>query len=139
MIIVTMRYSNDTRKIAIKLLLEDNKNIEEVSGLLGIYHETLEKWLVLYESGKLFKIKNSTGRPRVYDYEGLKKFVENNPDLHLREIKEQFFHGEASLSGIDSALDKLEITFKKKLYKERDEGKIKNIYTRNSRTKKPAR
>ena len=113
MIIVTMRYSNDIRKIAIKLLLEDNKNIEEVSGLLGIYHETLEKWLVLYGSGKLFKIKNSTGRPRVYDYEGLKKFVKNNPDLHLREIKEQFFHGEASLSGIDSALDKLEITFKK--------------------------
>jgi transposase-like protein len=37
MIIVTMRYSNDTRKIAVKLLLEDNKNIEEVSGLLGIY------------------------------------------------------------------------------------------------------
>ena len=73
MIIVAMRYSNDTRKIAVKLLLEDNKNIEEVSSLLGIYHETLEKWLVLYESGKLFKIKNSTGRPRVYDYEGLKK------------------------------------------------------------------
>ena len=128
MIIVTMRYSNDTRKIAIKLLLEDNKNIEEVSGLLGIYHETLEKWLVLYESGKLFKIKNSTGRPRVYDYEGLKKFVENNPDLHLREIKEQFFHGEASLSGIDSALDKLEITFKKKLYSTRKEMKVRGKY-----------
>ena len=128
MIIVTMRYSNDTRKIAIKLLLEDNKNIEEVSGLLGIYHETLEKWLVLYESGKLFKIKNSTGRPRVYDYEGLKKFVKNNPDLHLREIKEQFFHGEASLSGIDSALDKLEITFKKKLYSTRKEMKVREKY-----------
>ena len=128
MVIVTMRYSNDTRKIAIKLLLEDNKNIEEVSGLLGIYHETLEKWLVLYESGKLFKIKNSTGRPRVYDYEGLKKFVENNPDLHLREIKEQFFHGEASLSGIDSALDKLEITFKKKLYSTKKEMKVREKY-----------
>ncbi len=128
MIIVTMRYSNDTRKIAIKLLLEDNKNIEEVSGLLGIYHETLEKWLVLYESGKLFKIKNSTGRPRVYDYEGLKKFVKNNPDLHLREIKEQFFHGEASLSGIDSALDKLEITFKKKLYSTKKEMKVREKY-----------
>ena len=128
MIIVTMRYSNDTRKIAIKLLLEDNKNIEEVSDLLGIYHETLEKWLVLYESGKLFKIKNSTGRPRVYDYEGLKKFVKNNPDLHLREIKEQFFHGEASLSGIDSALDKLEITFKKKLYSTKKEMKVRGKY-----------
>ena len=128
MIIVGMRYSNDTRKIAIKLLLEDNKNIEEVSGLLGIYHETLEKWLVLYESGKLFKIKNSTGRPRVYDYEGLKKFVKNNPDLHLREIKEQFFHGEASLSGIDSALDKLEITFKKKLYSTKKEMKVREKY-----------
>ena len=128
MVIVTMRYSNDTRKIAIKLLLEDNKNIEEVSGLLGIYHETLEKWLVLYESGKLFKIKNSTGRPRVYDYEGLKKFVKNNPYLHLREIKEQFFHGEASLSGIESALDKLEITFKKKLYSTKKEMKVREKY-----------
>ena len=111
MIVVAMRYSNDTRKIAIKLLLENNKSIEEVSSLLSIYHETLEKWLVLYQSGKLFKIKNSTGKLRVCGYEGLKKFIENNPDLHLREIKQQFFCGDASLSGIDSALDKLEITF----------------------------
>ena len=63
----------------------------------------------MYGSGKLFKTKNSTGKLRVYGYEVLKKFIENNPDLHLRKIKQQFFYGDASLSGVDSTLDKLEI------------------------------
>jgi transposase len=108
-----MRYSNDTRKIAIKLLKEDGKSIDEVSKLLNIYSETLETWLAKYEAGDLFEIKLSTGRPREYDYEGLKEFVNNNSDLTLEEINQQYFQGSASTSGIDDALKRLKITFKK--------------------------
>lgn len=120
-----MRYSNDTRKIAIKLLLEDGKTVEDVSNLLNIYPETLEKWLVKYEQGELFQIKTSTGRPRTYDYEGLKEFVKNNPDLYLREINDQFFGGQASTSGIDDALERIDITFKKKSFYTKKETKKK--------------
>lgn len=108
-----MRYSNDTRKIAIKLLTEDKKSVEEVSKLLNIYPETLQIWLKRYETGDLFEIRLSTGRPRVYDYEGLKEFVKDNPDLTLEEINQRFFQGTASTSGIFDALERLNITFKK--------------------------
>lgn len=111
-----MRYSNDTRKIAIKLLLEDQKTIEEVSLLLGIYYETLTGWLEKHKQNQLFQIRKSTGRPRIYDYEGLKEFVKNNSDLTLEEINQDYFLGKASTSGIDDALKRMDITFKKKSF-----------------------
>ena len=120
--------SNDTRKIAIKLLIKDKKPIEKVSKLLNIYTETLEIWLAKYETGDLFEIKLSTGRPREYDYEGLKEFVNNNPDLTLEEINQQFMQGTGSTSGIDDALNRLNITFKKKSFYSKSEIKRKGQF-----------
>jgi len=123
-----MRYSNDTRKIAIKLLNEDKKSLEEVSEILGIYHETLEKWQLKFEQGELFKIHKSPGKPRVYDYEKLKEFIEQNPDKYLREIKAELFEAngkKASLSGIDDALKKMNIKLKKKSFYSKKETKKK--------------
>jgi len=67
--------------------------------------------------GTLYKIVKKGGKPRVYDYEKLREFVEKNPDKYLREIKAELFEAngqKASTSGIDNALKTLDLKLKKK-------------------------
>ena len=108
------RYSNDLRKLAIDMLNTQKKSFEEVSKIVKVCTKTLRSWLHKNNSGTLFNIIPSTGSHRTYNYEGLKTFVQQYPDKMLYEIKEEFFKGKASISGIDKALKKMNFRLKKK-------------------------
>jgi transposase len=111
-----MRYSNDLRLRAVKLLSK-GKTIYEVGEVLDIHFRTIRKWQLKYEAGTLFEILKSTGHPVVYDLAGLKEFVQKNPDKYLREIKQEFFEAKGNKScnaGISKALVKMNFRLKKK-------------------------
>ena len=108
------RYSNDLRVLAINMLNSQKKSFEEVSKIINVCTKTLRSWFHKDNSGTLFDILPSTGRCRVYDYDGLKTFVDQYPDKTLYEIKDEFFTGKASISGIDKALKAMDFRLKKK-------------------------
>lgn len=107
------RYSNDLRKLVAKRLLS-SMSLKEISKEFEVSLSTLKLWNKKLATGTLYSVVHSGGHPVVYDLEGLKKFVEDNPDKYLREIREEFFNGKASISGIDDALNKMGINLKKK-------------------------
>jgi len=111
-----MRYSNDLRKRAIHLLLDKKKSLGYVSKTLGVYYRTLERWVKEYKQGTLYNVLKKGGRPRVYDYDELKRYIqkEENKDKTLDEINQECFNGQASASGICDALKRMDFRFKKK-------------------------
>jgi transposase len=89
----------------------------EVSKLFEVGVATLRKWKKKLDLGTLYDKIHTGGHPVVYDLEGLKKFVYDNPDKYIREIKAEFFvakGNKASFGGIHKALDKMDIRLKKK-------------------------
>ena len=108
------RYSNDLRKLAIDMIKTQKKSLDEVSSIIKVNSKTLRTWFHKSNNGTLFDIIPSTGRRRIYDYDGLKKFVDQYPDKMLYEIKDEFFDGKACLSGIDKALKTMDFRLKKK-------------------------
>ncbi len=107
------RYSNDLRLRAANKL-NAGVSVRVIAEELELHPETIRKWKIKLKLGILYDVIHIGGRPVVYDYEGLKKFVENYPDKMLYEIKDQFFGGLASTSGISDALIKMDFRFKKK-------------------------
>lgn len=114
-----MRYSNDLRKIVAKKLQDPKLNklkLLKISKEFEINIFTLKKWIKKLKDGTLYKIVKKGGKPKVYDYEKLREFVEQNPDKYLREIKTELFEAngqKASISGIDDALKRLNLKLKK--------------------------
>ena len=96
------------------MLNTQRKSFKEVSQILNVCTKTLRSWFHKNINSTLFNITPSTGSHRVYDYDGLKTFVQQYPDKMLYEIRDEFFGGKASLSGIDKALKKMNFRFKKK-------------------------
>lgn len=108
------RYSNDMRRLAMDMLNTQKKSFDEVSLIVKVCTKTLRNWFHKNTNGTLYDIVPSTGRPRTYDYDGLKTFVDQHQDKMLYEIKDEFFNGNASLSGIDKALKTMNFRLKKK-------------------------
>jgi transposase len=117
-----MRYSNDLRARVAKRLEIPNLSTSElikISKDFEISLETLKKWRKKLKEGTLYKIVKKGGKPRVYDYEKLREFVEKNPDKYLHEIKTELFEKngqKASISGIDDALKRMNLKLKKKSF-----------------------
>jgi transposase-like protein len=110
-----MRYSNDFRKLAMKML-DSGQTVAQVVEAMGMGVDTLYYWIKKNKEGTLFDIINNGGHPTVYDMDGLRAFVEANPDKYLREIKVEFFEArgqKASFNGIHKALKKLDLGLKK--------------------------
>jgi transposase len=130
-----MRYSNDLReKVAKRLQVSDLDNVKliEISKDFEIDISTLKKWVKKLQEGTLYQVSRKGGKPRVYDYQALKKFVEDNPDKYLREIKAELFEAngqKASTSGIDDALKRLDLKLKKKSISSKKEMKKKETLT----------
>jgi transposase len=113
------RYNNDLRRRVAKRLVVGLSAVgyREVSELFDVCVATLRKWSKKLAAGTLYDEIHVGGRPVVYDLEGLKKFVDDNPDKYIREIKEEFFESKgavASESGITKALGKMDFRLKKK-------------------------
>jgi transposase len=111
--VVMSRYSNDFRALVAKKL-SSAVALETISKDFEVSMSCLKLWVKKLAAGTLYDIVRSGGKPVVYDLVGLKKFVEDNPDKYLREIRDEFFMGKASTSGIDKSLRKLGISLKKK-------------------------
>lgn len=129
-----MRYSNDLRKKAMDMHFIQKKNMVAVSKLLNIGYKTLQFWKKKYRENPkfLYKITPSPGRKKVYNYEKLKEFVEQNPDKYIREIRQEVFveNGQkASFGGIHKALKKLDLNLKKKSFYSQKETKKKEQFT----------
>ena len=129
-----MRYSNDLRiRVAKKLKTPNlsNLQLQKIAKTFEISLKTLKKWQKKLEEGTLYKIMKKTGKPKAYDYDKLKEFVEKNPDKYLREIKVEFFEKnglKASISGISDALKRLDLKLKKKSYYLRKKTKKKEKF-----------
>jgi transposase len=113
------RYSNDLRRRVAKKLVVGLSAVgyREASKEFDICVATLREWSKKKVAGTLYDEIRTGGRPPVYDLQGLKKFVDDNPDKYIREIKEEFFESignKASESGISKALDKMDFRLKKK-------------------------
>ena len=123
------RYSNDLRRLAIDMLKVKKKSFQEVSVTINVCTKTLRLWVDKNTEGTLLDTIPSTGRSRVYDYDGLKDFVEKYPDKMLYEIKNEFFGGKFSLSGIDKALKVMNFRLKKNYSSTKKEMKQKELHT----------
>ena len=74
-----MRYSNDLRmRVAKKLQVPNLRNLKlkKLSKDFEINLGTLKNWQKKLQEGTLYKIVKKGGKPRVYDYEKLREFVE---------------------------------------------------------------
>lgn len=110
------RYSNDFRKLVASRLCLDSSaaSLKSISKDFGVSMSCFKLWVKKLAAGTLYDEVHLGGKSVVYDLVGLKKFVTDNPDKYLREIRDEFFGGSASTSGIDKALKKLRIGLKKK-------------------------
>jgi hypothetical protein len=113
------RYDNDLRRRVAKRLIPQLTTIgyQEVSDQFDVSVWILKIWYKKLLAGTLYDEVHLGGHPVVYDLEGLKKFVEDNPDKYIREIKAEFFEdkgNKASFGGIHKALNKMDFRFKKK-------------------------
>jgi transposase len=113
------RYDNDLRRRVAKRLVDGLSAVgyREVSKLFEVCVATLRKWKKKLDAGTLYDEIHTGGHPVVYDLDGLKQFVNDNPDKYIREIKAEFFvakGNKASFGGIHKALDKMDIRLKKK-------------------------
>ena len=115
-----MRYSNDLRvRVAKKLQVNNLSDLKlrKISKDFEISLQTLKNWQKKIQDGTLLQIVKKGGKPRIYDYEKLREFVEKNPDKYLREIQAELFEAnglKASTSGIDDALKRMDLKLKKK-------------------------
>ena len=117
-----MSYSPALRKCAVEYYLEGH-SLRATKKIFGASPQTISNWVnQLKEEGTL-ENKPLKRTFRKIDPEKLKKFIADNPDAYLREIKEEF---KCSESGIRKALKSLKITRKKKTthYKEKDPEKV---------------
>jgi transposase len=115
-----MRYSNDLRHRVAKKLQVSNLSelkLKKISKDFDLNIGTLKNWQKKIVDGTLYQVVKKGGKPRVYDYEKLRDFVQKNPDKYLREIQAEFFEVnglKASTSGIDDALKRMDLKLKKK-------------------------
>jgi transposase-like protein len=125
------RYSNDLRKQVAKQF-DRGGSIIDIQKEYGIGQDTLYIWRKKHKQGTLFDILNNGKRPARYDLQGLKNFVTKYPDKILREIRNEFFDGKASLSGIDVALKRMDFRLKKKSNYLQKEMKPKDKFTKKT-------
>ena len=122
-------YSQDLRIKVINYINEGNSKFEACK-IFKIGRYNIYRWIRQQKLTGNLKQKEVTRQARKVHYQKLQEIIEKYPDKTLKELGKIF---NMSASGIGYALEKLNITFKKKtnLYKERDGQKrvefLKNI------------
>ncbi len=108
-----MRYSNDLRQKAIKLL-EKGKKQTEVAELFGIDKATIYRWNKRYKTTGIVLAKdyNRTGnRKKIHDLPKFRKFIKEHGQLSLKEMAYKW-QG-VSHTCISNSLKKLGYSYKK--------------------------
>lgn len=107
-------HSKDLRKRVIDTVNQKVLQLGEIAVLFQINVRTIYDWRKQFE--KTGNIEAKTGfhkghSHKITDLEKFKKFVEENPDLTLKEMAEKW--GDISPKTIDRTLKKIGFTFKK--------------------------
>jgi putative transposase len=106
-----MSYSVDLRKRVLKYV-EENNNMFEASIVFDINYNTVRNWYKAYtEENRLEPKEAYRQEPYKLNWEELRAFVEDNPDLEQQEYAAHFG---VSRGQIGKVLKKLGITRKKK-------------------------
>jgi len=104
-----MGYSKDLRERVLAYHAEGH-SIEKTSGVFKVGTTTIKAWKkLLSETGSLEK-KELDRKPRKFESEKLRTYVNENPEATLAEIAKEFG---GSPSGAFDALEREKITFKK--------------------------
>lgn len=106
----TSPYSQDLRKRILNYL-DTGKTQKEASEVFGVHRNTISRWLVRYRREGNYAARVRLGRTSKIDYKGVELYVQNNPDIKLRDIGSEF-----GISGWHAAriLKKLGYSYKKK-------------------------
>ena len=118
-----MSYSVDLRKRVINFVLK-GKKIQEAYKTFNVHYNTISKWIKVYnEENRLEPNPPFKKKPYKMDWEELRKYVEENPDLYQSEYAEHFG---VSQGQVCKVLNKLQLTRKKKslTYHEQDKKKV---------------
>ena len=105
-----MAYSVDLRERVIAHLRAGHTQ-EETSIIFKVGTTTIKNWLALLsETGSLEK-RPLDRSPRIFDSEKLNTYVEENPDVLLKDVAAKF---NGSVTGAFHALNREKITLKKR-------------------------
>lgn len=118
-------YSKDMRERGLKLM-KDGFTQEEVSKMLGVGARTLRIWKKIHkETGRTAPIINGSlnkGKPskirQIKDEKEFEKFVNENCFCTKKQLAEKWEKKtgqKATIDGVDSALKRINFSFKKKL------------------------
>lgn len=103
------RHGNDLRE---RVIWEIRiwKSIKWTSEIFKVSRQTIYDWIELEKEWKLEEINNYKTRQSKLNYEEIKKYVEENPDLYNYEIAKHFG---TSTENLRQILIKLNFTVKK--------------------------
>jgi len=105
-----MAYSVDLRSRVIDFIKEGNTQ-ERASVVYKVSTSTIKRWLsLLSETGSLEK-RPLRRTARKYDSEKLNAYIDENPNALLKDIAAHFG---GTISGVDTALKREKITYKKR-------------------------
>ena len=104
-------YSVHLRKKVV-LNIKKGLSFSEISKQFQIDYMTVKKWLKMYKEGSLQDPKPKTRKPKKLDPNDLKIFVDQNPDLTIKQIADHF---KVYPQAVFYRLGKLNYTYKKRL------------------------
>ena len=104
-------YSIHLRKKVISNI-KKGLSFSEVSMQFQIDYMTVKRWLKMSQKGSLEDPKSKTRKPKKLDPVILKIFVEQNPDLTIKQIADHF---KVWPQAVFYRLNKLKYTYKKRL------------------------
>jgi DNA invertase Pin-like site-specific DNA recombinase len=116
-----MRFDNSVKKLVLKQI-KKKVGTCKIADNFGISRDTIRRWKNLVEIDenkqnsnyeKFLEIKKiDKENTRIYDYQAIKKFVDNDPSCTQQEIINQF---DCSKGTVDKVLKNLGYTRKKKV------------------------
>jgi transposase len=104
------RYSNDLRKKAIAYFKECGSCVQTAT-TFQINRHTIESWVNLKKEWKLYEVVSYQTRKSKLDYEAIKTFITDHPDLYNYEVAKEFNTSTSNIQRIVS--NKLKFTRKK--------------------------
>lgn len=109
-------YSIHLRKKVI-LNIKKGLSFSEISTQFQIDYMTVKRWLKMYKEGSLQDPKPKLRKPKKLNPNDLKKYVNQNPDLTIKQIANHF---NVWPQAVFYRLNKLNYTYKKRLSLQRE-------------------
>lgn len=112
-----MLYPLVFRKKVIQFVKKRDMTKKDICKIFGIGKNTLFDWIKRDKNGELAPSKNTFRKPQKLNPIELKNYVEQNPDLTIKQIADQF---NVWPQAVFYRLNKLKYTYKKRLSLQRE-------------------